>query len=66
MRPVAPCLTYLQTRFQTQMQAALEEACAELGYGLDEVAVILRPAGQFPPDLLALVMSKTRCDDLTN
>lgn len=60
--PAACYLIYSQTRFQTQIQAALEEACAALGYGLDEVAAILRPGGQYPPELLSLVMSKTRCE----
>uniref|UniRef100_A0A0G4HGQ9 RanBP2-type domain-containing protein n=1 Tax=Chromera velia CCMP2878 TaxID=1169474 RepID=A0A0G4HGQ9_9ALVE len=42
---------------------ALEEACAELGYSLDELLQILQDSSGWPQDLLNLVMTKTGCMD---
>ncbi|GAX74368.1 hypothetical protein CEUSTIGMA_g1817.t1 [Chlamydomonas eustigma] len=42
---------------------ALEEACAELGYSIDQVATMLRPGGQYAPELLALVIRKAKASD---
>lgn len=47
----------------SRVMVALEEACAELGYSLDEVAAMLRPGGEYHPDLLHLVMRKSGCQD---
>eukprot|EP00798_Chlamydomonas_sp_ICE-L_P024106 gene24106-9681_t len=46
-----------------EVWAALEEACAELRYNLDKMASILRPGGEYPPELLDLVQAKSRCND---
>ena len=45
------------------VSAALEEACAELGYSLDRIEEILT-GGKYPSELLALVSSKSGCADL--
>jgi hypothetical protein len=37
--------------------------CKELGYGLDKMAEMLRPGGQYDPELVAMVMCKTNCSD---
>ena len=42
--------------------AALEEACAELGYSLERIEEFLA-SGDYPDELLALVMSKTGSQD---
>lgn len=44
-----------------EIQAALEQACAELGYTLDQVARMLRPGpGHYNEEVIRLVMRKTR------
>jgi len=43
-----------------ELWAALEAACAELGYSLDELVVILR-SGNYPPELQGLLLERTRC-----
>jgi SpoVK/Ycf46/Vps4 family AAA+-type ATPase len=44
--------------------AALEEACAELGYSLDKIEEILT-SGKYPPELIELVVLKSGCSDVT-
>ncbi len=34
-----------------------------LGYSLDKMAEMLRPGGQYDPELVSMVMCKTNCSD---
>lgn len=44
--------------------AALEEACAELGWSLQQIKDMLEDTANFPPqEILRLIMSSTGCDD---
>ena len=44
--------------------AALEEACAELGWSLQEIEKMLEDTAHFPPqEILKLIMASTGCDD---
>jgi hypothetical protein len=46
-----------------EIWAALEAACCELGYSLDQLNEILQPGRQYPKELLDLILSKTGCQD---
>jgi DNA-binding transcriptional MerR regulator len=44
--------------------AALEEACAELGWSLQQIKEMLEDTANFPPqEILKLIMASTGCDD---
>ncbi len=46
-----------------EIWAALEAACSELGYSLDQLNEILKPGREYPEELLGLILSKTRSQD---
>ncbi len=46
-----------------EIWAALEAACSELGYSLDQLNEILQPGTEYPKELLGLILSKTRSQD---
>jgi hypothetical protein len=46
-----------------EIWAALEAACSELGYSLDQLNEILQPGREYPKELLNLILSKTGSQD---
>ena len=46
-----------------EIWAALEAACSELGYSLDQLNEILQPGREYPKELIGLILSKTKSQD---